>query len=94
MCGADCAAHVLRAIFAPPWFRPGRHATSFEVMTTRGRAVARKLAFMLATSVAFGVVPQITQASCSGNACNAFMVAGKSYSVSDKRATRSNRDRD
>jgi membrane-bound lytic murein transglycosylase A len=41
---------------------------------------------MLAMFVAFGTVPQIAHASCSGSACNLFSVKGKSYSASEKRA--------
>ncbi len=45
-----------------------------------------KLAFMLATCVAFGTVPLTAHASCSGSACNSFSVEGKNYSTSEKRA--------
>jgi membrane-bound lytic murein transglycosylase A len=48
--------------------------------------VTRKLAVMIATSVAFGTVPQVAPAACSGSACNSFSVEGKSYSSSEKRA--------
>ena len=48
--------------------------------------MTRKLAFMIATSVAFGTVPQVALAACSGSACNSFSVEGKSYSSSEKRA--------
>src|SRR5580704_1932912 len=41
---------------------------------------------MIATSVAFGTVPQVALAACSGSACNSFSVEGKSYSSSEKRA--------
>jgi hypothetical protein len=47
--------------------------------------VRPKLAFMLVTSVAFGAVPQVAPASCSGSACNSFAVEGKNYSASEKR---------
>ena len=45
-----------------------------------------KLAFMLATCVAFGTVPLTVHASCSGSACNSFSVEGKNYSTSERRA--------
>jgi membrane-bound lytic murein transglycosylase A len=47
--------------------------------------VRPKLAFMLVTSVAFGAVPQVAPASCSGSACDSFSVDGKNYSASEKR---------
>jgi membrane-bound lytic murein transglycosylase A len=47
--------------------------------------VTRKLAFMLVTFVAFGAVPQVAPASCSGSACNSFSVEGRNYSTSEKR---------
>ena len=43
-----------------------------------------KFVFMLATSVAFGTVPQMAYASCSGGACGLFSVEGRKYSVSEK----------
>jgi hypothetical protein len=45
----------------------------------------RKLALMLATSVAFGTVTQVAHASCGGSACNSFSVEGRNYSISEKR---------
>jgi membrane-bound lytic murein transglycosylase A len=48
--------------------------------------MTRKLAFMLATSVAFGTAPQIAHALCKGSACGSFSAEGKSYSTSEKRA--------
>jgi membrane-bound lytic murein transglycosylase A len=47
--------------------------------------VTRKVAFVLVTSVAFGAVPQVALASCSGSACNLFSLEGKNYSTSEKR---------
>jgi membrane-bound lytic murein transglycosylase A len=56
---------------------------------TKGRlVVARKLVFVLATSVAFGAVPQIARSTCGGNACNAPAVAGKSYGISQSKRAR------
>ena len=49
--------------------------------------MTREFVFMLVTSVAFGTVPQVAHASCSGSACNSFSVEGKNYSTSEKRAT-------
>src|SRR6516162_1434012 len=47
--------------------------------------MTRKLALMLATSVAFATVTQVAHASCGGSACNSFSVEGRSYSISEKR---------
>ena len=47
--------------------------------------MTRKLALMLATSVAFGTVTQVAHASCGGSACNSFSVEGRNYSISEKR---------
>ena len=47
--------------------------------------MTRKLALMLATSVAFGTVTQVAHASCGGSACNSFSVEGRNFSISEKR---------
>jgi membrane-bound lytic murein transglycosylase A len=47
--------------------------------------MTRKLALMLATSVAFGIVTQVAHALCGGSACNSFSVEGRNYSISEKR---------
>jgi hypothetical protein len=45
--------------------------------------MTRKLAFMLVTTVAFGAVPQIAHASCSGNACSALTMKPRGYSSAE-----------
>ncbi len=46
-------------------------------------AMTRKLAFMLVMTVAFGAVPQIAYASCSGNACSALTMKLRGYSSAE-----------
>jgi hypothetical protein len=47
--------------------------------------MTRKLAFMLATTVAIvAAVPQIAHASCSGSACSAYTFANGKFTNTDK----------
>lgn len=44
----------------------------------------QKLAFLVATAVVYGALPQLAHASCSGNACSAFSFANNKFTNKDK----------
>jgi hypothetical protein len=46
--------------------------------------VMRKLVLIFVTATACGALPQIAAASCSGSACSAFYVSGKTFTNKDK----------
>lgn len=46
--------------------------------------MTRKFALILATTTVCGALPQIAYASCSGNACSAYLFAGNKFTNKDK----------
>jgi len=73
-------APFLSLFFEPDWNDEWQNRSP---LTREEIAMTRNLAF-LATVAAIATVPQVAQASCSGNACNAFSIAA-TWSSSDKR---------